>query len=88
MSDTEILIANYQSIIRVLSSQVKTLELQLYSSGHGCSLLPEECAALDDFITDELSSDNFRKHYGSAALSSLLSAWSKIREVNTDVSRL
>ncbi len=86
MSDTEILIANYQSIIRVLSSQVRTLELQLYSSGRGCALLREECAALDDFITDELSSDSFRKHYGSEALSSLLSAWAKIREVNTDVS--
>lgn len=85
MSDTEILIANCQSIIRVLSSQVKTLELQLYSSGRSCALLPEECAALDDFITDELSSDSFRKHYGSEALSALLSAWAKIREANTDV---
>ena len=85
MSETAILIANYQSIIRVLSSQVKTLEIQLNGGGRGCALLPEECAALDDFITDELSSDNFRKHYGSTALSSLLSAWAKIREVNTDV---
>ena len=84
MSDTEILIANYQSIIRVLSSQVKTLEIQLNGTGCGCALLPEECAALDDFITDEVCSDNFRKHYGSAAISSLLSSWAKLREVNTD----
>ena len=30
MSDTDILIANYQSIIRVLASQVRTLELQFH----------------------------------------------------------
>ena len=79
-SDTDILIANYQSIIRVLASQVRTLELQKHEASAGCALLPEECAALTDFITDTLVCYEFSRSHGLEALGYLLQAWEKIRK--------
>lgn len=79
-SDTDILIANYQSIIRVLAGQVRTLELQLHKDAAGCALLQEECAALTDFITDNLVCYEFSRSYGIEELGYLLSAWEKIRK--------
>ena len=80
MADTDILIANYQSIIRVLASQIRTLELQIKGAGDGCALLPEECAALADFIKDKLVCYEFHRDHGNEGLSYLLSAWVKIRK--------
>lgn len=86
MTDTDILIANYQSIIRVLAGQVRTLELQIHEASAGCTLLPEECGALNDFITDELVCYEFGRDHGIEELSYLLSAWEKIQKgrVNND----
>ena len=80
MTDTDILIANYQSIIRVLASQVRTLELQIRGDGSGCALLPEECKALDTLIMDQLVGYEFAREHGTEELSFLLSAWEKIRK--------
>ena len=80
MSDTDILIANYQSIIRVLASQVRTLELQIHEDAAGCSLLSEECKALDDFITDNLVCYEFSRVHGIEELGYLFSACEKIRK--------
>lgn len=81
MTDTQILIANYQSIIRVLASQVRTLELQINKDAAGCVLLPEDCNALHNFIRDELDCSKIYEEYGTEFLYTLLSAWEKIRKV-------
>ena len=80
MTDTQILIANYQSIIRVLVSQVRTLELQINGDAAGCALLPDECIAVDALIMDFLIGYEFAREHGVDELSSLLSAWEKIRK--------
>lgn len=80
MTDTDILIANYQSIIRVLASQVRTLELQKHEASAGCALLPEECAVLNDFLIENLVCYEFSREHGFEALGELLSVWEKIRK--------
>lgn len=82
MTDTEILIANYQSIIRVLASQVRFLEAQ--SDKAGCVLFfPEECNILHNFIRDELDCSKICEEYGTESLYALLSVWEKIRKGRT-----
>lgn len=80
MTDTDILIANYQSIIRVLAGQVRALEQQLHGDAPGCFLRQAECAALDEFITNNLDCYVFRKEHGKAELDFLLVAWDSIRK--------
>lgn len=80
MTDTDILIANYQSIIRVLAGQVRTLEQQLHGDAPGCFLRQEECAALNDFIIDNLVYKDFRRDHGEEEVSYLTSAWDSIRK--------
>lgn len=80
MTDTDILIANYQSIIRVLAGQVRTLEQQLHGDASGCFLRQEECSALDEFITNNLDCYDFRREHGKAELDYILVAWEKIRK--------
>ena len=78
MKDIDVLIANYQSIIRVLASQVRSMEADIKLSG--CALLPEECSALADFITDNLVCHEFGREHGIEEFSYLLSSWDKIRK--------
>lgn len=81
MTDTEVLIANYQSIIRVLASQVRSLEAQIDKAGY--ALLPEECNILHNFIRDELDCSKIYEEYGTESLYALLSVWEKIQKGRT-----
>ena len=74
MTDTDILIANYQSIIRVLASQVRTLEQQINEDDPSCFLRPEECDALHNFIRDNLDCSVIIDDYGTESMERLLSA--------------
>ena len=49
MNDTQILISNYQSIIRVLSEQVRTLEARNMELANECR--PTEALPLSDVLT-------------------------------------
>ena len=83
MRDTDILIANYQSIIRVLCGQVRSLEADLAEKEQGCYLNKKECFVLNEFIGDHLAEEEFEEYYGKLALDYLLTAWTKVRKEGT-----
>lgn len=77
-TEIDILIANYQSIIRVLSDRVRTLENQPQPGG--CYLTAEQCSALEAYILFGETMTRFQEHYGKEKLNSFLSAWALLRE--------